>query len=389
MKWFFATALALAAFLVVGGIILSTGKQPEPFPQTSESALRVQPGTLGVTRYEIELTDESRKTNPNGEYSGDSVRRLNGTVWHPEQEVGAPFPLVIYSHGFTSSRLGGAYLAEHLASLGYVVAAVDYPLTNFGAPGGPNIRDVINQPGDVSFIIDTLLEHNATEGHRLAGLIDPKRIGATGISLGGLTTTLVSFHPEMRDERISAALSIAGPTNVFDPAFFEAHPVPFLMLAGDIDAIVPFSSNAEPVINKVPGSQLVAIEGASHTGFAGPAAPLRWMDNPDALGCYMVEENIDGALDEPWFELIGTPEQGINYQIENELCQLDPLPEAMNVLRQQMITRVVVTSFFQSIFAPAQVQRDQAARFLSDIVAREVPEVSYGSASVAIPPHQY
>jgi len=389
MKWFFVTASALAAFLVLGGIALSTGKQPEPFPQRSESAIRVQPGELGVESYETTFVDESRATSANGDFPGASSRQLNGTVWHPAQSEGAPYPLIVYSHGFTSSRLGGAYLAEHLASLGYVVAAVDYPLTNFAAPGGPNVRDVVNQPGDVSFIIDTLLSDNTTEGHPLRGLVDPDRIGATGISLGGLTTTLVSFHPDMRDERIGAALSIAGPTSVFDQRFFEASPVPFMMLAGDIDALVPFPTNAAPVVEKIPGSQLVSIKGASHTGFAGPAAPLRWLDNPDAIGCYMVEENIDGALDEPWFELIGTPEQGINYSIENELCKIEPLPVAMNVLRQHMITRVIVTSFFQSIFAPAQSQRDQAARYLSDVVSQEVPEVTYGRAPLDITARQY
>ena len=50
---------------------------------------------------------------------------------------------------------GGAYLAEQLASLGYVVVAVDYPLTNGLAPGGPDVKDVVNQLADVSFLIDT------------------------------------------------------------------------------------------------------------------------------------------------------------------------------------------------------------------------------------------
>jgi predicted dienelactone hydrolase len=381
MKWFYASALALIAFLVLGGFVLVNGKQPTPFPDGSESAARVVPGDLGVASFDIELTDESRATNPNGDFAGEPARHLNGTVWHPEQSTGAPFPLVVYSHGFTSTRLGGAYLAKHLVTLGYVVVAVDFPLTNFAAPGGPNVRDVINQPADVSFIIDTMLAMNATDGHALEGLIDERRIGVTGISLGGLTTTLVSFHPDMRDPRIGAALSIAGPTSVFNQTFFKDASIPFLMLAGDIDALVPFPSNAEPVIDKVRGAQLVSVAGASHTGFAGPAAPLRWLDNPDVVGCYMVKESIDSALEEPWYELIGTPEQGINHGVENELCIMEPLPAAINVLRQQMITRVVVTSFFESVFAPSQTRRNNAARFLSDVITQEIPEVSYQRAA--------
>lgn len=381
MKWFYVTALSLVAFLVIGGFIVVTGKQPEPFPEGTQSAALLQPGSLAIANYEETFIDSSRPTEANGDFAGEPERRLQGMVWHPQNRDAGPFPLVIYSHGFTSTWQGGAYLADQLARLGYVVVAVDYPLTNFAAPGGPNPKDVVNQPADISFIIDTLLEHSTNEGHALEGMIDSARIGVTGISLGGLTTTLVSFHPEMRDPRIGAALSIAGPTAIFTDKFFSFAQVPFLMLAGDIDALVPYDSNAAPVIAKVPGAQLISLAGGSHTGFAGPAAPLRWLDNPDAIGCYMVKSNVDESVADPWFELIGTPEQGIDYNAANELCLMDPLPPAMNVLRQQMISSLVVTSFFQSIFAPSAAQREQSARFLSDIIANELAEVSYAKYS--------
>ncbi len=153
-----------------------------------------------------------------------------------------------------------------------------------------------------------VLDLGRQAGHALDGMIDSSRVGVTGISLGGMTTALVSFHPQMRDSRIGAALSIAGPTNVFTKKFFDHASVPFLMLAGDIDALVPYPSNAAPVLKKIANSQLVTLAGGSHTGFAGPAAPLRWLSNPDVIGCYMVKSNIDESVEEPWFHLIGTPE---------------------------------------------------------------------------------
>ena len=64
------------------------------------------------------------------------------------------------------------------------------------------------------------------------------------------------------------------------------------MLATDTDALVTYKNNALPVIDNIPGAQLVTILQASHTGFAGTAGALRWMSNPDALGCYMVLKNI-------------------------------------------------------------------------------------------------
>ncbi len=45
----------------------------------------------------------------------------------------------------------------------------------------------MNQPADVSFLIDTLLAQSTTPGHRLEGMVDKTRIGVTGISLGGMT----------------------------------------------------------------------------------------------------------------------------------------------------------------------------------------------------------
>jgi hypothetical protein len=239
---------------------------------------------------------------------------------------------------------------------------------------------VVNQPADVSFLIDSVLAQSATAGHMLAGMIDDSRIGVTGISMGGMTSTLVAYHDSMMDERVNAVLSIAGPTSSFTDTFFSFREIPFLMLAGDIDALVPYATNAARVPASVVGSQLVTVANASHTGFAGPAAPLRWLSNPDSIGCYMVKDNVDMAMEEPWFDLLGTPEQGINYEMINELCKVDPLPPAMNILRQHMITSVVVSSFFQSQFAANAETREAAQNFLSEVIGEELEEVSYQAA---------
>jgi predicted dienelactone hydrolase len=377
MKKLLWIVLVVVILLAVSCSVLTLGKQPQPFPPGSSSEAALLPGSLEVQRYEETFIDDSRPTSANGDYPGAATRTLEGLVWHPATNAAGPYPLIVYSHGFSSTREGGAYLAEQLASLGYVVVSVNYPLTNMSAPGGPNVRDVMNQPADVSFLIDTLLAQSATPGQALEGMIDKTRIGVTGISLGGMTTTLVAYHPELRDKRIAAALSIAGPTAVFTERFFSNAQIPFMMLAGDIDALVPYRTNAAPVLDKIPGSQLVSVQGASHTAFAGTAGALRWMSNPDAIGCYMVNRNIGDTSDEPWYDLIGTEAQGIDHNAVNELCLMDPLPEAINALRQQMITAVVVSNFFQSVFAPTATQREEADAYLSEVMAAELSEVSY------------
>ncbi len=384
MNKFLKILAGVALILIAVGMVLSTGKQPAPFPEGSESALRLQTGPLEVHSFDDTFVDATRVTQPNGDYAGADQRRFEGSVWHPADSKAGPYPLIVYSHGFSSVKEGGDYLGEQLASLGYVVVAVNYPLTNMSAPGGPLVKDVVNQPADVSFLIDTMIEQSRTDGHLLEGMIDPERIGVTGISLGGMTSTLVAFHPEKGDERIKAVLSIAGSTAFANEIFFSHRQIPFLMLAADTDALVPYGSNAQPVISIVPNAQLVTVIGGSHTGFAGPAAALRWFNNPDLIGCMVVKSTINDAMaeEDPWSELIGTPEQGIRQQVNNDLCVMDPLPEAMNVLRQHMITSVVVSSFFQSQFAEKATEREAAAKFISEVIADELTEVSYQRSAI-------
>ncbi len=372
--------LIVVGLLVALGLVLALAKQPDPLPAESVSAERLAPGPFAVVSFEETFIDDTRPSPAHGSFAGSPQRELAATVWHPPSYEEGPFPLIVYSHGFSSNRSGGAYLGEHLASHGYVVVAANFPLTNTYAPDRPWVRDIVNQPGDVSFLIDELLGRSAKSGNGLWRMIDERRIGVTGISLGGMTSTLVAFHPELGDDRVRAALSIAGPTRQFLPNFFTHREVPFLMLGADIDALVPFSSNAAPVLEMVPESQLVTVVNGSHTGFSGQATPLRFMSNPDALGCYIVEQNIENDNDEFWLDELGTPEQGINYDAVNELCLMDPLPEAMNPIRQQMITALVVRAFFDSRFALADDARELAQDFLAETLPAELPEVRYGAA---------
>ncbi|MEM0954227.1 MAG: CocE/NonD family hydrolase [Pseudomonadota bacterium] len=371
--------LGLLLVVAVLGLLLSLGKQPDAFPEGSKSAARFIPGPYAVETYDIRLVDKSRPSPAHRDFAGTDQRVLQTSVWYPVEKPAQPQPLIVYSHGFTSSRRGGAYLGIHLASYGYVVIAADFPMTTMNAPGGPWVRDVVNQPGDVSFLIDHMLMASAEPRHVLHQRIDPDRIGVTGISLGGMTSTMVTYHPVWGDRRIGASMSIAGPTDQFNAPFFQHRPpVPFLMLAADIDALVPYDSNAAPVLEKVPNAQLITVAGGSHTGFSGPAGSLRYMKNPDALGCWAVKRNVEAEdPDDVWLDQLGTPEQGINYDTRNELCLMDPLPRAMNPLRQQMITAVVVHAFFDAAFSTDPATAEAASEFLAVHLPGELESVSY------------
>jgi predicted dienelactone hydrolase len=364
--------LALLALLALAPLVFW---RAEPFPAGSESAARLQDGPLPVVEQLVEWRDERRDTPANRDFPGEPGRTLRGRLWYPLED--GPYPLVVHSHGFTSSHRNGAYLARHLASHGYAVVAVDYPQTHMLAPGGPSVRDVVNQPGDVSFLLDPLLARSADPADPLAARFDPGRVAVMGISLGGLTSTLVGFHPQWSDPRVQAVISIAGPTAFFSEAFFAHRRLPFLMLAGDEDVIVPWEGNAAPVPQKVEGGQLITLRGASHSGFAGGSSLLRWMRNPDALGCWSVQRNIDPGERAQWGDLLGSAEIGILRDAPPRLCERDPLPRTLNVLRQQMITTVAVRAFLDSVLSLSPGQRDSARRYLREVMPRELAEVDY------------
>jgi predicted dienelactone hydrolase len=363
---------------VVGAALACNSAAPPA--AESESARRLASGPHRVATFETVFVDASRPTDANGDFEGAPVRTLAATLWYPDGAADA-HPLLVYSHGFMSMRSENAPLAALLASHGYVVVSVDFPLTHRGAAGGPNVRDVVNQPGDVRFVIDRVLAWNADE-RPFAGEIDRDRIGAIGLSLGGLTTTLATFHPRLRDPRIAAAVSIAGPTAMFGPAFFAAADVPFLMIAGTFDAMIPYESNAAPTPRKVRTGGLVSIEGASHAGFSAFADlfPLRLFGNPDRLGCYALTRNLERAAADP-FPSLGDAADGIELDPNAPLPCRDGVPSsALAAGRQLMITRLASLAFFESRFANDAAVRAAYEVFLRETLAHDFPEAHFLAA---------
>lgn len=371
--------LGLALALLLASAWLASA--PEPPPVGSESERRLAPGPLRVGWADQRFVDRSRSTGANGDFAGAPERTLEATLWYPEDQPG-PHPLLVYSHGFMSMRSENVPLAELLASHGYVVVSVDYPLTNRSASGGPNVADAVNQPGDVRFVIDQLLALPESE-RPFAGTIDPERIGAIGLSLGGLTTTLATYHPRLRDPRIAAALSIAGPAAFFGERFFASADVPFLMIAGTADAMVDYARHARPIPQKIASGGLLTIENASHAGFAAFADmfPLRLLDNPDALGCRALVGNLEARGVENPFAGLGGPEDGIVLESGPQLpCKNGAPEDALAAGRQLMITRLAALAFFESTFALESAERASQASFLTETLPRDFPEASYQSA---------
>ncbi|MFJ3308952.1 alpha/beta hydrolase family protein [Streptomyces sp. NPDC086549] len=131
------------------------------------------------------------------------------------------FPLVLLSPGFTMPRTEISSLAEDLASRGYVVALVDHTYENSGTtfPDGQTLTCTVcddpdayppqtiedSRAKDLSFVIDALTSHRHP-AWPFAHMIDTKRIGVAGHSLGGASAVPTMAH----DKRVLAGVNLDG-----------------------------------------------------------------------------------------------------------------------------------------------------------------------------------
>jgi dienelactone hydrolase len=196
----------------------------------------------------------------------DGIRRPRALVTYVRypRSGGPPFPLIVFGHGF--ALLPGVYakLLDAWARAGYVVAAPVFPVENERAPGGPDETDLVNQPGDMSFVISRLLAANADSNSPLHGLIDPARIAVAGHSDGAETAFAVAYERHYLDRRVRAAVVLSG-AELPPETLSQRHPSPpLLAVQGTADPINPpratfalFHAAARP-------KYLLQLLGASH-----------------------------------------------------------------------------------------------------------------------------
>jgi alpha-beta hydrolase superfamily lysophospholipase len=381
--WRIALLLGLFAGLLFA-VSRYGGLPDEPRAQSASSRL-LQSGIYAVGDIDYHLVDTSRPTAANGDFPGLDHRELDIRVWFPQVENGrvAPgrHPLLVYSHGFAANKLSGAYLANYMARQGYLVVAADYPLTRFCAPGGSRLADVVNQPGDISFLLDTLLAWDSDPDSPFFERLDPARIAAMGISLGGLTSALTVYHPRWRDDRLRLVVSIAGPSSMLGPGFFHSSEVPMLVVATPGDALVDYQANAAPLLYKAPNVTLVTLADGSHSGFSGLSRYTRWLDNPDSLVCRYVLELLEGqALAQGWEQMLGNREDGIKAVEGADPCAGE-LSTAINPVLQQRMTILAVSQFLQQHFARTALEIASAKHFLYEVMPEEFSGVTVEHSS--------
>jgi predicted dienelactone hydrolase len=201
--------------LTLAGLATSTAAQETTTPPLTE------PGPYGVGMQVMTFVDDSR-----GDWE------LKTFIWYPIDKAtkgtpvmtgrlalrdappdksGAPYPLIVYSHGWTGSPTQLMGTMEHLTSHGYVVAAPQHHDTQ------PMRFELVDRPLDILVVLDGLAA--IAEGD-LAGMIDTDNVGLMGYSMGA--NTVLQMLGLLRDPVQFASWCAEHP----DLATWDCNPTP-------------------------------------------------------------------------------------------------------------------------------------------------------------------
>lgn len=280
-----AVAVGTVMATVLAGCGYGPAPRPGPSAQSSAAGSGYQVGWTAQT-----FVDARRPTPANGEAPALPTRTLETTILYPAASAspaggrpppaapGGPFPLIVFAHGFTGSPAAYDKLLRAWAGAGYVVAAPAFPLSNGDAPGGPTQNDLPNQPGDVSFLITQIVASAKGDGP-IRGAVDPGRIAVAGHSMGGNTTLGVVLNTCCHDDRVTAAVVLAGgEVPMPNGQYVVRDPTPVLFVHGDADSVVPYAAGRRAFADAVAPKFFVTLLGADHgqpfLGGTDPAAAV-------------------------------------------------------------------------------------------------------------------
>jgi predicted dienelactone hydrolase len=214
-------------------------------------------------------------------------------------DAGARFPVVLFSPGLGGVRTQNTAWAEQLASLGYVVAAIDHPYDSAAVvlADGRTIRTRVAATGDdaederraagwtairaadLSFVLTQLgrLDRGEIAGP-LTGRLDTARAAATGHSLGGAA----ALQAAREDSRFAAVIDLDGAPHDPDPQPFHQ---PVLALSHPVDpaANPTYIPRLTQVLDlSTATSYRLTVPGSAHLSFTD--APLYLPPVPALVG---------------------------------------------------------------------------------------------------------
>jgi predicted dienelactone hydrolase len=235
------------------------------------------------------------------------------------------YPLVILSPGFIIGRTSYAWLAEHLASYGFVVIAPEHQ-ERFDPEMSDFWQAAITRPQDIHTVIAYADEQVTTDG-TLEGLINTDSVAVIGHSFGGYTSLVMAgarfdingmealcqsaneagdpnawlcgmvlphvasmaelagldsvpdgLWPAWGDSRVDAIVPMAGDAYFFNEAGLAEITVPVMAIGGTSDTGTPYMWGTYPTYEHVSSQTKarVSFENAEHMIFASTCEALPW-----------------------------------------------------------------------------------------------------------------
>ncbi len=239
--------------------------------------------------------------------------------------TGGPYSLIVVSHGYPGSRLMMTYLAENLASKGYVVVAIGHTDSTFTDTA--DFRStLLNRATDQIFVIDEMARLNGDSTSFFSGLVDAENTAIVGYSMGGygalntigagyngilgnfvgpaVAPRLAATEGYAADPRVKAAILIAPfggdlkfagfpGLSFFDPAALGGIQIPTFWIAGSHDDVAIYSGIVKLFDNTANSERyLLTYENALHN--TGP--------NPPPMGIAMTLGEYARYADPVWDE---------------------------------------------------------------------------------------
>jgi poly(3-hydroxybutyrate) depolymerase len=209
--------VAVAAVLLVLGVATLTGARTAASAVLSAQQCASGPdvGTPkragpGLTRVDYTFAHRIR----------GRCRTIVTQVRTPSPAPVTPLPAILAIHGLDGTPNALAPLLGGWTKAGYVVVAPTFPKTAKDARGKALRSEVVDQAADARFVLDEVLDHPSTFR------VDPQRVGAAGMSLGGMTVYGLISHPCCEDGRVRAAVVMAGVHDAFPSGTYVHQDVP-------------------------------------------------------------------------------------------------------------------------------------------------------------------
>jgi predicted dienelactone hydrolase len=174
----------------------------------------------------------------------------------------------LFAPGFQQCADPYGDLLTAWASAGYVVAAVDFPHSDCHVGAAATEADMINQPGDMSYVLTRLLALSQRPGDVISGLIDSHELAATGQSDGGDTVAALAANTCCADHRLAAVAVLSGAEWPPMPGrYFGTSAPPMLFVQGSADTVnPPWTSRQLYDSDSNAARYYLDLFGADHTG---------------------------------------------------------------------------------------------------------------------------